>query len=43
MLYSRVFKRECGLPATSVNAAVTAGFPACTDGTDWDDCRFTLK
>ena len=35
--------RECGLPATEVNAAVTTGFPQIGRGTDWDDCRFTLK
>ena len=42
MLYSRVFERKCGLPATGVNAAGTAGFPPSACGTDWDGCRFTL-
>ena len=43
MLHSRVFKCECGLPATGVNAVVTIGFPPGGGGTDWDGCRFTLK
>ena len=43
MPHSRALRRECGLPATGVNAAVTTGFPQCGCGTDWDDCRFTLK
>lgn len=39
MLHSG-FKRECGLSATGINAASTAGFPHCGKGTDWTRCRF---
>jgi hypothetical protein len=34
MLHRRALKRECGLPATGVNAASTTGFPHCGKGTD---------
>jgi hypothetical protein len=34
MLHPRALKRECGLPATGVNAASTTGFPHCGKGTD---------